>query len=195
MKFDIILPTIGRASIHKTIESVLAQEYKEWRLILVFDGYLPPLNEFEYVLNYDVRWCDSHFPHNDSGAWARNTGIQGSDNEWICYIDDDDEYLPNHLTTLVELSKLNPEANMLRTAGQSFSWRHKSPRSKKLVRKIGAVNSTDILTVGMAHTREIFNRTSGWKPEDNHDLKLWQEMIAAGGIGYKDNQVTFQFAR
>jgi hypothetical protein len=60
---------------------------------------------------------------------------------------------------------------------------------------MGPVNSQDILTVGMAHTREIFNKTSGWQPVDNHDHLLWREMLATGGVPAIAHEVTFEFER
>lgn len=203
--FDIILPTSGRASVFEAIESVNQQDYKNWWLWVVCDGFKElfwPYTDGRMRLPLQGQVIGSPFnSHQDSGAWARNEGLrlrrrgQPQQSDWIAYIDDDDVWLPNHLTTLVSLSILNPTANMLRTAGQSFAWKHKSPRSKKLVRKLGAINSSDILTVGMAHTRDLFERTSGWKPEDNHDKILWQEMLSLGGKPAVTEQVTFQFAR
>lgn len=195
MKFDIVLPTIARGSLFDAINSVCEQSYKEWTLHVIQDKILASDMLVQAFPDNRIHWHTSESTSDDSGATARNVGISKDTNEWIAYLDDDDVWLPNHLTTLVSLSTLNLEANMLRTAGQSFSWRHKSPRSGKLVRKLGAVNGTDILTVGMAHRRDIFNRTSGWKPEDNHDLKLWQEMLSLGGTPATTEQVTFQFER
>lgn len=132
---------------------------------------------------------------NDSGASARNFGIKQGNAAWIAYLDDDDVFLPNHLTILHELGILHPEANMLRTAGQPFSWRHKSPRSSKLVRRLRSVNTQDILTVGMSHTRELFSKTEEWQAVDNHDHLLWAEMLAAGGTYATTETVTFEFER
>jgi glycosyltransferase involved in cell wall biosynthesis len=133
--------------------------------------------------------------HEDFGAWARNRGIAMGANPWIAYIDDDDVWLPNHLSTISSLLSEHPQATMVRTSGQPFSWRHKSSRSKDTVRKIGQPNTTDILTVGMAHTRELFKCTAGWMPQDNHDKLLWNAMIGSGGLPVVTDQVTFEFAR
>ncbi len=193
MYFDIILPTIGRPSLFNAIQSVLEQDYQNWFLHVVEDG---TPSSFESIKDERITiHTRIGLPQNDYGAWARNYGICQSSSEWVAYLDCDDIYLPNHLTTLVELSKLNPEANMLRTTGQSFSWKHKSPLSSKLVRKLGPINTEDILTVGMCHARNIFNKTQGFQPCDNHDKLLWEEMIQQGGKPAITNQVTFQFER
>lgn len=193
MWFDIILPTIGRSSLYQAVRSVLDQEYPHWFLYIIEDG--TPCSFEDIKDERVIMYTRIGLPNNDYGAWARNYGISQSSSEWIAYIDDDDEWLPGHLSTLVELIKLNPEANMLRTAGQSFTWRHKSPRSSKLIKKLGSVNTEDILTVGMCHTRKLFQKTHGFQPCDNHDKLLWEEMIQQGGKPAITNQVTFQFER
>lgn len=198
---DIILPTIGRDSLEASIESVIKQTYTNWHLWIMCEGY-PVFDIYDYLEDRDsISIIDIKQRHYDSGAFARNYGITVSGLEkfsgkWICYLDDDDVYLPWHLETMQELSVKNPEANMLRTAGQVFYWKHKSPRSSKLVRKLGAVNSTDILTPGMCHSRELFNQTSGWKPLDNHDRELWFEMDALPHSQFTTtDRVTFEFER
>lgn len=193
MKFDIILPSVGRLSLMQAIESVLHQDHEDWHLWVMCDG----IGGLEYVIDDPrVTVVGSDTPcHEDFGAWARNKGITMGTSPWITYIDDDDVWLSNHLSTLSSLLAEHPQATMLRTAGRSFSWRRKSPRSKERVRKLSGVNSTDILTVGMAHSRELFKCTAGWMPVDNHDKLLWNAMKDMGGVPAESEAVTFEFAR
>lgn len=192
--FDIILPTIGRNSIHQTLHSVFGQTYKHWTLYIVGDRWTVPLADIEgWPDNVITLYTEG--PGDDSGAFTRNAGIHCGKSEWIAYIDDDDEWLCNHLETHARMIEENPGVNMIRTAGQQFKMSHKSPRTSKLVRKMGPVNSTDILTVGMSHTRTLFNETDGWLPCDNHDLVLWKQMLAAGGYAVESEVVTFEFQR
>jgi glycosyltransferase involved in cell wall biosynthesis len=193
MSFDIILPSVGRLSVFQAIESVLHQDYTDWRLWIVCDG-IAGLDRAVGDPRVTVLGSDAP-QHSDFGAWARNTGIAAGQNDWIAYIDDDDVWLPNHLSVICDLREAWPDATMIRTAGQSFSLRSKSPRSKDKVRKLGAINYEDILTVGMAHTRELFKCTAGWLPCDNHDKLLWNAMLGVGGNAAVYDAVTFQFAR
>lgn len=192
-KFDIIVPSIGRLTLLSAIESVIHQDYPHWNLWVVCDG----IGGLEKAIDDKrVTVIGSDGPrHEDWGAWARNKGVSLGDNPWIAYIDDDDVWYPNHLSTFLSLLAENPQATMLRTAGLSFSWRRKTPRTKDRIRRLGAVNSADILTVGMAHTRELFKRTTGWLACDNHDKILWNSMKAIGGITSETDAVTFEFER
>lgn len=192
--FDIILPTIGRPSLSVAIQSVLAQEFQDFTLYVMRDRW-----DSEDGIPDDDRVVPLYVdgPGNDYGAFARNAGIGLSTalkaNPWIAYIDDDDTWLPHHL--LVLSAYVATGATMVRTAGQSFKQSRRSPRSSERRKKLGPVNSTDILTVGMAHTRELYGKTRGWQPCDNHDHILWADMLAAGGQPRVSEAVTFQFER
>ena len=195
LTFDIILPSVGRESLKTAIRSVFTQDYSSWKLFVYEQGPHTDLSEF--ALNGKTRfayWWDSQI-HNDSGAWSRNAMIHYGKSEWIAYLDDDDEWLPQHLSTIAKLIENNPDVNMVRVAGQSFMMKHRHPRSSQLVRKMGPINSTDFLTVGMAHSRDLFKHTTGWQPVDNHDHLLWREMLAAGGKAVESDAVTFHFRR
>ena len=195
MRFNIILPTIGRDSLSQTVASVLGQDYDNWRLFIIGDGInietLHPYFEMDGRIEASVIVERGY----DSGAWARNSAILQGHSEWIAYIDDDDVWLPSRLSTIVHAINNNPGVNMVRTAGQPFYWKHKSPRSSKLVRKLGQVNDSDIFTVGMAHTRELFKKTKGWQPGEAHDRDLWNEMLRVGGNPFVSDIVTFEFER
>ena len=222
--FDVILPTIGRPSLREAVLSVGNQTHRDFSLRIAYDGYIgwpdegeDPIGWQEIAHNKDIDYTvmglGGRTLRNDYGAYARNHEVrqellnvlnsitpdaeplEPDSNSWVAYIDDDDEWLPHHLATIDRLINDHPDANMIRTAGQSFKFKHKSPRSSKLVRKMGPVNASDILTVGMAHTRGIFFKTQGWQPCDNHDHMLWREMLAAGGKAIETDEVTFHFAR
>ena len=197
MRFDIVLPTIGRDSLASAVESVVNQTHVNWTLYIIGDGvaaeHYPTLDE---LYRHPQVECYSLIErHASYGAEARNHGISLGDAEWIAYIDDDDEWWPNHLETHARMIEEHPGVNMVRSGGQSFFMKHRSPRSSKLKRKMGPVNTTDILTVGMSHTRELFLQTPGWRPEDNHDHALWRDMLTAGGHPAVSEEVTFLFER
>ena len=191
MRFDIILPTIGRDSLQQAMSSVIEQTHTNWNLIIMCDGTLP--SEC-YVTDHITPYVIDG-PNNDYGAKARNIAIPFGEAKWITYIDDDDEWLPNHLSNLASVIETYEDVDMIRSGGTPFWLKHKSPRSSKLVRKYGNPNHEDILTVGMAHTRELFDKTQGWQARDNHDSLLWRAMLAAGGNPIISDQVTFHFKR
>jgi hypothetical protein len=194
LSFDIILPTILRPSLKETIDSVLYQNYRDWHLWIILDGV--DLNYFTIPVHDQITTLEiSRIRQGYNGAKARNLGIQQGSNPFIAYIDDDDIWLPHHLTTIAQYSTVNQEANMFRTAGQEMRHKHKHPRSSKKRIRLGQINSDDPLTVGISHSREIFDQTPGWQECDNHDHILWKDMIDAGGVPIVGDDVTFYFHR
>lgn len=206
--FDIILPSIGRPSLIAAVDSVLKQTYPNWRLFVMLDMKHVSLDRAEQLERWifnknDARLNSGHLVSdipNICGTEARNGAIRLSEMNdpypWITYLDDDDAYLPHRLEHLISVMNDRPDINMIKTAGQEMRDRHRHPRSSELVRKLGQVNVRDIMTVGMAHTRKIFEKTDGWKPDPHrHDAILWQDMLNVGGTPFISDEVTFLYHR
>jgi glycosyltransferase involved in cell wall biosynthesis len=103
--FSIILPTFNRAHlIRRAIDSVLAQSFANWELIIVDDGSSDSTRDeiAEYLIDPRVSYS---FETNSGPAMARNRGIASAHGEYITFIDSDDEYLPEHLQTRYDLLK------------------------------------------------------------------------------------------
>jgi len=97
--FSIILPTYNRASmLHIPIESIIAQTYKNWELIIIDDGSTD--NTKEIVNSFHDDRIQYFWQENKERSAARNFGINIASGQWICFIDSDDYYLENHLEGL-----------------------------------------------------------------------------------------------
>lgn len=203
--FDIIIPTIGRPSLFRAIQSVVDQTYLNFTINLGFNS-ISEEQKNDIIVNIDNRWPNNGFNKYiykhitleqlayERAAYVRNDLVHKSKN-WIVNLDDDDLYLPNHLEVIASTIQKNPNVNMIKTCGQQFKMGHKHTKSKKLIMKLGSINTTDIMTVGMAFTREIFKCTTGWRPGHGHDQYLWLEMLEAGGSPICLDAVTFLYER
>lgn len=82
----------------RCIESVIAQEYKDWELILVDDG--SPDRSGEICDEYAVKDERIRVVHqkNAGASAARNHGIKVARGEFICFIDSDDYVSPYYLS-------------------------------------------------------------------------------------------------
>ncbi len=99
--FSIILPTYNRAPlIAKAVESVVNQSFKDWELIVVDDGSNDDTESIiAQYLPADIRYF---FQANQGKSVARNNGITKAQGEFICFLDSDDYYLPQHLEMLYQ---------------------------------------------------------------------------------------------
>ncbi len=117
MTFSIILPTYNRAQlISKTINSVIDQNYTNWQLIVVDDGSTDNTKEIvESFLDDRVRYL---YQDNAERSAARNNGMRHASGEWICFLDSDDYFLPNHLESFSQfIDQENPGPSFLITGG------------------------------------------------------------------------------
>lgn len=97
--FSIIIATYNRAELlPRAVESVLAQSFPDWELIVVDDGSTDTTPEV--LARYEDRRIVQLRQENGGQSSATNLGIQTATGQYICYLDDDDRYLPLHLKQL-----------------------------------------------------------------------------------------------
>jgi glycosyltransferase involved in cell wall biosynthesis len=96
VKVSVILTTYNgetRGFLSEAIESVLHQTYKDFELIMVDDGSTDNTQKLceEYLSDTRVKYINQV---NRGVSSARNTGIRASSGDYICFLDDDDAWLP-----------------------------------------------------------------------------------------------------
>lgn len=97
--FSIIMPTYNRdALIGRAIESVIAQSFDDWELVIIDDGSTD--TTAEVISSYADERITCHYQPNRGHASARNTGIRASRGTYICFLDSDDQYMRDHLQVL-----------------------------------------------------------------------------------------------
>lgn len=100
IKVSVIIPTYGRSEyLIRAVESVLNQTYDDIEIIIVDDNGTDTLNQIkteskikDYIAENDRIKYIKH-KNNMNGSVARNTGIKQATGEYICFLDDDDEFL------------------------------------------------------------------------------------------------------
>jgi glycosyltransferase involved in cell wall biosynthesis len=99
MKVSIITPTFNSEPyIAKTIESVLAQSYQNWEMIIIDDcSYDKSREIISSYCKQDRRIKLFQMPFNSGTAKARNLAIQKAQGEYIAFLDSDDLWLPEKL--------------------------------------------------------------------------------------------------
>ena len=106
-----IIPTIGRDTLHRTIESLEKQTNNNWNAIVIFDGCNPtiePKNDKIKIMQIEKSGIEQSGPGNRYAGAVRNEGIKVVTTEWIAFVDDDDTLSSNYVETFYnELSKFN----------------------------------------------------------------------------------------
>lgn len=116
-----------KAFFEEAIQSVFAQTYDNWELLLVDDGS----NDFstEVALRYTDQNFEKvlylkHQGHQNRGMSAsRNLGIRNAKGDYVAFLDADDIWLPRKLEQQVAILEQHPEAAMVYSSTHMwYSW-------------------------------------------------------------------------
>jgi glycosyltransferase involved in cell wall biosynthesis len=113
---SVILPVFNRRAIlGRAIDSVLAQDFTDWELIVVDDGSTD--GSADVAAAYaDHRIRVIRQPGNLGGNAARNRGIEASTAPLVAFLDSDDRFLPHKLRFDVESFAARPDLEVLLTS-------------------------------------------------------------------------------
>ncbi len=104
---SVIIPTYNRSDLLcQAIESVLAQTYTDYEIIVVDDGSTEDIKNAISVYGRKVKYL---FQRNAGVYSARNNGIRESQGEYIAFLDSDDIWEPEKLDIQILFLEQNPD--------------------------------------------------------------------------------------
>jgi len=108
---SVVMPTYNRRNyIRESLDSVLAQNFSDFEVIVVDDGSTDGTEEEVRPYEGQIRY----FRQENRGAGvARNVGIRNARGTCIAFMDSDDLARPNHLQSLYSFLDRNPEFAMV----------------------------------------------------------------------------------
>lgn len=170
LKISVITPTFNRGALLKrAVESVLSQTYQNFEHIIVNDGGESAEDIIADFSDSRLKYYDSKKNLGRSGS--RNFALERATGDIICYLDDDDLYLENHLATVSGFFSENRKAAACYTAqyycvenehGEVLYRRHMTPAPRPLTdlyysnfinMNILAHRKTTLETAGMFNNR------------------------------------------
>jgi glycosyltransferase involved in cell wall biosynthesis len=112
-RISVIIPTYNRkAFVLEAVDSVLAQTYGDYELIVVDDGSVDGTAEALRHYGGQLRYF---YQANQGVSMARNRGLALANGEFITFLDSDDLWLPEKLQTQVAFMDEHPEARICYT--------------------------------------------------------------------------------
>lgn len=96
---SIIMPSFNsKATIERSIKSVLSQTFNNWELIIIDDCSTDSSDEvIQHYVDQDSRIKLICLEENSGAAAARNTGIEHAKGQFIAFLDSDDYWHPEKL--------------------------------------------------------------------------------------------------
>ena len=186
--FSVIIPVHNRyRPVKEAIDSVLAQTFTDYELVVVDDGSTDdtPLVAKEY--GERIRCLRQE---NRGVSAARNAGVAASTAPWLAFLDSDDRWLPGKLGRQARFIRENPGVNIFQS---DETWvrrgRRVNPRIRHLKREgrifLDSLELCLISPSAAVMTRECFDR---YGPFDEdlpacEDYDLWLRVTARERVG------------
>lgn len=185
----------------QTIDSVLAQTYTHWELILVDD--CTPDNSAARIAAYaqkDERIKYIKLPQNGGAARARNAALEQAKGRYIAYLDADDLWLPHKLERQIDFMTKNHvvftccDYEKIEQDGTPL---HKVVHMPKTISYEQLLRNTIIQTVGVLVDTDGVDRTLLVMPNvrRGQDSATWLQMLRNGVPFCGQNEVLAQYRR
>ena len=187
--FDVVISLYNKEKfVGATIESVLAQTFGDWRLMVVDDGSTD--KGAEVVRRFGDPRISLIQQKNQGVGPARNAGIHAGKAEWIAFLDADDLWNADHLAELDALRRKFPEAALIgcgfaRFSGDPAPRAHSGGGERRLARYFAesALGRELFFTSSAAVRRSAFATVGDFEPlPGNEDVEMWARLALHGPV-------------
>lgn len=195
---SVIIPLYNKeCSIATTLQTVLAQTWQDFEVVIVDDGSTD--NSFSVVKSFADKRIHIFHQANAGVSAARNRGIEEAHGELIAFLDADDEWKPDYLATQMALVEKYPQCDVFATRYETRS--DDCLVYPAIVRKLQFLNSDGIiknyflvasrsqppLFTSAVMIRHTAIQTIGGFPigiTSGEDLLTWAKLASRGQIAY-----------
>lgn len=189
---SVIIPVYNQADkITKTLESLSAQTYQDFEVIIVNDGSKDDLDGVLEKFLHKTTSNNTFFiihQQNQGAPSARNNGWRKSQGKYLLFCDADAVFVPNALEIMLSELSVHPDISYIYS---SFLW------GKKLF-KLGPFDATELQQAPYIHTMSLIRKSdfpiTGWDENIKklQDWDLWLTMWEQGRSGYWVDKVLFK---
>ena len=199
IRVSVIIPAYnGDRYISAGIDSVLAQTYSEYEIIVVDDGSTD--NTSEVVKQYGDR-VNYLSQTNQGVAASRNLGLAAARGEYIAFLDQDDVFLPHKLSTQVALLDRDSALGMINSGWQIVDERGKLKAAVQPWQQIPHLTQANLLIWkpvflgAMLFRRTWLERSKGFDTSlsQTPDVDLVMRLAAIGCPAAWVEQTTVQY--
>ncbi len=200
---SVIIPAYNVAPyIAEALDSVLAQTFKDYEIIVINDGS-PDTTELERVLEPYRAHIVYLKQENRGAASARNTGLYVARSEFIAFLDADDWWLPDFLHSQLDFIKHHPKCDLVYANATIFgetqlagsTYMKTAPSKGEVTFESLVTARCNVITSGVVARRQLIMDV-GMFDEDllrAHDFDLWLRMVRHGGHAAYQKKVLLNY--
>jgi len=177
----IITPTYKREDqLYSAIMSVANQTFTDFEHLTISDGWFDDEYFWQEIrqnlskTNPDIFnrffFCSLPWNHKDVGSTPKNVGLMLAKGKYVAYLDDDNEYLPRHIETLVNLIE---EKNVDFVFSSTLLRNQSDPTTDIGTRVANAPAYGHIDTSEILHKKEVPFKFGFWRNSDFTDIHPW----------------------
>ncbi len=183
----VIIPTIGRKTLVRSLNSLLNQHCGDWLALVGIDNVhlditkLPQDKRITYI-QFEKKLGGG----SNHGGAVRNALINMATTEWVCFLDDDDTFRPTYISIFIEEKKLNPNANCI-----IFKMSFEPSDTRRVLPEVDAVKPSNIgisfaLDVAFIREKNIY-----FIPGSLEDFVLVKSLEDARGIIHFSKHIVY----
>ncbi|MFC1705982.1 glycosyltransferase family 2 protein [Planctomycetota bacterium] len=185
-RVSVVIPTNNRAALLRgALDSVLAQTYRDFEVVVVDDGSTDETPDL--LSGYGAPVRSIRKPHQGLSE-ARNAAIRASQGQLIAFLDSDDLWTPTKLERQIELFDEDPTLGLVYCDAEIFecgtgrvlglySWTH-PPHEEHALAQLFLCNFIPTLTVVVP--RKVFDEIGGFCDAEwvAPDFDMWLRIAA-----------------
>ena len=207
MRFSVIIPLYNKAPyVAKAIESVLAQTFNDFELVIVDDGSKDNSAEIAAQAIEGHDHCRLIRQENAGVSMARNNGVALSQGEYLCFLDADDWWEPAFLEETAKLIAEFPEAGIYGTNYTIVNETKRKTRVSPIGVEPGFVKgyinycqvyaktlAMPLWTGAVCIPRGVFEEVDGFNPrlKMGEDFDLWLRIAIHHKVAFLNNPLAF----
>lgn len=192
--FSVIIPLYNKENeIGRTLQKLLNQTYQDFEVIIVNDGSTD--NSVDIVKKFNDSRIKLYTQNNAGAAAARNKGVTLANNDWIAFLDADDEWKPCYLEVVAKTINAYPECLLVGTNYEISENKKKTVLEYPMIDKeCGVLKNyfvsgkiyTPLWTTATVMRKDVFIELGGFPItcKTCEDVDLWCRVALTGDIVY-----------
>lgn len=195
---SVLLPTFNRLSfLQAAMESVYAQTWTDWELIVADDGSDPETRQYLRGIADDTRVTLLWLPHTGRPSMVRNAALQSATGQYVAFLDSDDLWAARKLERQIETLRAKPDRRWCYTAFRQIDAsgmplagderRPWVPHQGDIFEQV-ATGRASIRTPTVMATSELIAQAGGFDEEllSGEDYDLWLRLALRSEVAIVD---------